>query len=210
MFGYGAAQALRRASLKLAEKNYSYLVFSILMGHDFQRDRLSYFDGFPKPALVHTENGITWSAVSDPNVPGTRYHPSHNRFFSFLYGRSELLAASVDRLFPGYDVVGDRLASEHPNAADKNEIVDWTLRKFSNFEIKNKVLLLQYYATNPTDVTEEKKLVLRIANELALKVVDTSTVLKNYKESDLWYMYKGHHTPFGNEVVCSYLFEHGF
>jgi len=213
MFSYGAAQALRRASLKLAQKNYSHLVFSILVGHDFQRDRLSYFNGFPKPSLVHTENGIAWSAVSDPNVPGTKYNPSRNKFFSFLYGRSQMLAATVDHFFPSYNVVGDQLAIVHPNAADENEIVEWTLRKFSSFKIKNKALILQYdspESTNKTDVAEEKKLILRIANELSLKVVDTSTVLKNYKESELWYMYSRHHTPFGNEVVCSNLFELAF
>jgi hypothetical protein len=143
--GYGAAQALRRASLKLAEKNYSHIVFSILMGDDSVRDRLSYYYGFPKPALVHADNGVAWSATSDPNVPGTKYHPfPRNKFYAFAYGRSQILAATADRLFPEYDVVGDRLMGVHPNATGQNEVVDWTLRQFSNFKIKNKVLLLQY------------------------------------------------------------------
>jgi hypothetical protein len=116
----------------------------------------------------------------------------------------------VDRFFPTYDVVGDRLTIVHPNAADENEIVDWTLRRFSRFNTKDKILLLQYERTNKPIVAQEKKLVLRIANELSIKVVDTSTVLKDYKENELWYMYNAHHTPFGNDVVCSYLFEHGF
>ena len=210
MFGYGAAQALRRASLKLAEKNYSALVLSIFLGDDFRRDRQSYHFGFPKPALIHTENGIAWSAVP-PQVPGTKYHPL-SIFLSLPYERSELLAVTVDQLFPEYGVAGDSLTIEHPDAADKNEIIDWTLREFSNFKIKNKVLLLQYSpdATNPTDVAEEKKSILRIANELSLKVVDTSAVLKNYKASELWYTNGHHHTPFGNKVVCSYLFDQGF
>jgi hypothetical protein len=209
VFGYGAAQALRRASPKLAGRDYSHLVFSILVGDDFKRDRFSYYYGFPKPALVHTDNGIAWSAVSDPNVPGTKYHPSHNKFFPLVYGRSQMLAATVDRFFPDYDVLGDRLTTVHPSAADRNKIVDWTLREFSRFKIKNKVLLLQYASPDNTteiDVAEEKKLILKIADELSLKVVDTSTVLENYKKSELWYMY-GHHTPFGNELVCLYLFD---
>jgi hypothetical protein len=73
-------------------------------------------------------------------------------------------------------------------------------------------LLLQYSPdiTSSSDAAEEKKSVLRIANELSLKVVDTSTVLKNYKASELWYTKGHHHTPFGNKVVCSYLAEQGF
>jgi len=142
VFGYGAAQALRRASLKEAEKTYSTLVLSILVGIDFARDRLLYHFGFPKPALIHTENGIAWSAVPNPNVPGTKYNPSH-KFLSLAYERSELFAAMVDRFFPGF-ILGDRLATVHPNAANENEIVDWTLRTLSSFKIKNKMLLLQY------------------------------------------------------------------
>src|SRR5215467_3487610 len=155
MFGYGAAQALRRASLKIAEKNYAALVLSILIGEDFQRDRLSYRYGFPKPALIHTESGIAWSAVP-PQVPGTKYNPL-STFLSLPYERSELLAVTIDQLFPEYGVAGDSLTIVHPNAADKNEIVDWTLRKFSNFKINNKILFLQYSpdTINTTDVAEE-------------------------------------------------------
>jgi hypothetical protein len=71
--GYGTAQALRRASLKLAEKSYNTLVLSTLVETDdwnFGRDRLSYRNGFPKPTVIYTKNGIGWSAVPDPNAPG--------------------------------------------------------------------------------------------------------------------------------------------
>jgi hypothetical protein len=98
------------------------------------------------------------------------------------------------------------------NAADENEIVDWTLRKFSKLEIKNKMLLLQYPRDlGKTEVAESRKLILGIANELSLKVIDTYDVLRNGKEKELWYNYPSfHHTPLGNELVCSYLFEQGF
>jgi hypothetical protein len=45
MFGYGAAQALKRA--KLVERTYIDLVLSIFWIDDFRRDRLSYGNGFP-------------------------------------------------------------------------------------------------------------------------------------------------------------------
>jgi hypothetical protein len=117
----------------------------------------------------------------------------------------------------------------HPNAVDENEIVDWTLRKFSKLEIKNKILLLQYerQGLDTTEVAERRKLILGIANELSVKVIDTYDVLRNAKEKrpqlcngcrnpspltdELWYLDNSyHHTPLGNELVCSYLFEHGF
>jgi hypothetical protein len=110
-----------------------------------------------------------------------------------------------------FNIVGDQLTTVHPNAADENEIVDWTLRKFSKLEIKNKMLLLQYPRDlGATEVAESRKLILGIANELSLKVIDTYDVLSNTKENELWYHERGHHTPLGNELVCSYLFEQGF
>jgi len=209
VMGYGTAQALRRASLKLAEKTYSTLVLSTVVAIDFERDRLSYRSGFPMPAVIQTKNGIGWSAVPDPNTPGTKFNPLPiNYFLSPLYERSEMLAVMFDQLFPQYNFVGDRLTTVNPNAADENEIVDWTLRKFAKLAIKNKILLLQYGSLDTPEVIEKRKLLLGIANELSLKVIDTSDVLRDTKENELWYY--GHHTPLGNELVCSYLLENGF
>jgi hypothetical protein len=208
--GYGTAQALRRASLKLAEKSYTTLVLSTLIDPydwNFGRDRLSYRHGFPKPAVIHTKNGIGWSAVPDPNTPGSRFNPLHREALYFVYERSEILAEILN----WFNVMGDDLTTVHPNAADENEIVDWTLRKFSKLEIKNKMLLLQYpRQLDTTEVAEKRKLILGIANELSLKVIDTYDVLRNGKENELWYQEGSHHTPLGNELVCSYLFEQGF
>src|SRR5262249_51171910 len=170
--GYGTAQALRRASLKLAEKSYTTLVLSTLVDPydwNFGRDRLSYRGGFPKPAVIHTKNGIGWSAVPDPNTPGSKFNPLHREALYFVYERSEILAEMLN----WFNVVGDQLTTARPNAADENEIVDWTLRNFSKLEIKNKILLLQYPRDlNNPEVAEKRKLILGIANELPLKVID--------------------------------------
>jgi hypothetical protein len=74
------------------------------------------------------------------------------------------------------------------------------------------MLLLQYPRDlGKTEVAERRKLILAVANELSLKVIDTYDVLRNGKENELWYNYPSfHHTPLGNELVCSYLFEQGF
>ena len=73
------------------------------------------------------------------------------------------------------------------------------------------LLLLQYPRDlGTTEVAEKRKLILGIANDLSLKVIDTYDVLNNAKENELWYHERGHHTTLGNELVCSYLFEQGF
>ena len=141
--------------MKLAEKNYTDLVLSTLVGSDFERDRLSYRDGFPKPAVIYTKNGIGWSAVPNPNVPGTKFNPSSNNLVSLAYEQSEMVALAIDRLFPLYNFSGEQLTVVHPNAANENEIVDWTLRQFSKLEIKNKMLLLQYSRPDTTEVAKE-------------------------------------------------------
>src|SRR5262249_42047277 len=153
---------------------------------DFGRDRLSFRTGFPKPAVIYTKNGIGWSAVPDPNTPGSKFNPLHREALYFIYERSEILAEMLN----WFNVVGDQLTIVHPNAADENEIIDWTLRKFSKLEIKNKMLLLQYPRDlGKTEVAEQRKLVIGIANELSLKVIDPYDVLRNGKESELWYSY---------------------
>jgi hypothetical protein len=200
---YGAAQSLLRASIELSKKNYSYLVFSVLVGHDFKRDRLSYFYGLAKPALVQTNNGIEWSAVS------TRYSPKRlNRLIVYLFERSMVVAAVVNRLMPQFDFFGGRLYLEHPNAADKDAIIQWTLKEFSRLKIDKKILLLQYHKDlTDLEVLNEREKILAIANALSLKVVDTMDVLPKYEPQKLW---ATHHTPYGNEVVCEYLFQRGF
>src|SRR5262249_14017384 len=213
--GYGAAQSLLRASLKLDKKNYSYLVFSVLVGVDFARDRLSYRYGLLSPAVVQTNNGIEWSALSDPNRSGTHYNPSKlNRLIAYLYERSMLVAAVVKRTMPQIDFSGDRLDLEHPNAADGDAIIQWTLEKFSRLKIDEKILLLQYFENlADSKVLKEREKILRIAKGLSLKIIDTIDVLTRYDPQKLWMpggRLGGHHTSYGNEVVCEYLFQRGF
>jgi len=211
--GYGAAQSLLRASIGLGKKNYSHLVFSVLVGDDFNRDRLSYHDGFAKPALVQNNNGIGWSAVSDPNRRGTHSNPSSfwNKPFAYLLERSMVLYAVVNRLRLPIDFE-NRLTVEHPNAADKDAIIRWTLKEFSNLKIDKKILLLQYRNLADKEVLNEREKILGMANALSLKALDTMDILKKYAPQKLWMPapWGSHHTPYANEVICEYLFQRGF
>src|SRR5262249_33275547 len=147
----------------------------IVVASDFDRDRFSYRAGFPKPAVIHSNNGLAWSAVPDANVLGTKYNPRPNKFLALAYERSEILAALFDRLFPANNIAGDRLTLVHPNAADENEIVEWTLRKFSDVNIANKMLLLQYASldTDAAKLVEKRNFIHTMADKLSLKVIDT-------------------------------------
>src|SRR5262249_11143259 len=182
------------------------LVFSVLVGDDFERDRQSYRSGFAKPALVRTNNGIEWSAVPDPNRRGTLSNPSSlNRLIAYLYERS-MVVARVVRLLPPFDPFGTQLTVEHPHAADTDAIINWTLKQFSLLKIGKKILLLQYGNLTDLDMLNERKKILSIANALSLNVVDTMDVLTKHEQRTIW---ASHHTPYGNEVVCEYLFQRG-
>jgi hypothetical protein len=210
--GYGAALALKRAQQKLSAKDYSTVVLSVLVGFDFLRDRLSYRDGNPRPALIKEGDRIVWSKIADQNKLGTKYNPRSPGWLAFAYERSALVHLIVTKAFPSIDMTGDSLTEAHPRAADKDAIIEWTLKEFSQLNVPRKILLLQYAKNYAKDqgrhnVSEERDLITKAANGLDITVVDTLDELKKYPVKELW---KVHHTPRGNEVVCEYLFEKGF
>ena len=205
VFGYGAAQALKRAKYELSLNPYDLVIFSILVEDDFDRDRLEYNNGFPRPALIKENSNMIWAPVPDFNRKGTKYSPASPSIFSTLYINSLLFAAISDRVFPFYDHSGSNLSSVHSKAAEVEEIIEWTLTEFSKLSNVKKVLVLQYSA----DLISKKMLMrrdsaLRLSKTLDLEIVDTYQALKTYDSKLLW---SGHHTPMGNEVVCNLIKE---
>jgi hypothetical protein len=129
----------------------------------------------------------------------------------FFYERSALVHLVVTEAFPRIDMAGDNLTEAHPRAADRNAIIEWTLNEFSELEVPKKILLLQYprnYAKTGGrhKVLEERDFIKKAADGLDISVVDTLDELKKHPPKEIW---KAHHTPRGNEVVCEYLFEQG-
>jgi len=205
VFGYGAAQALKRAKYELSLKSYDLVIFSILVEDDFDRDRLEYRNGFPRPALIKENSRMIFAPVPDFNRKGTKYSPALPSTFSTLYYNSILFAAISDRVFPLYDHSGSNLSSVHSKAAEVEEIIDWTLTEFSKLNNVKKLLVLQYSG----DLVDKKTLMrrdsaLRLSKKLDLEIVDTYQALKTYDSKLLW---SGHHTPLGNEVVCNLIKE---
>ena len=124
VFGYGTAQSLRRALLAINRKKYTSLILSVLVGSDFDRDRMAYRFGFPKPAVINIDGRVGWSEVSDPDRPGTKFHPNTLvRMLIPLSVRSVVMNYIVSRA--GVDLSGSRLELEHPKAADRTKIIRW-------------------------------------------------------------------------------------
>ena len=51
---------------------------------------------------------------------------------------------------------------------------------------------------------ERRNKVLKVSEKLSLNVVDTLQHLEGRDPKQVW---RGHHTPFGNQLVCEYLYE---
>jgi hypothetical protein len=218
VYGYGAAQSLRRAQIILQDKEYYSVILSIVVRDDFYRDTLSYRNGLPKPTLVNTDTGVQWSAVSDPSRKGSRFREDRTlRFKSWIYEDS-LLAAAIGEYFLPTDWSGINLTLQHPQAASVLQIIDYTLKQFSSLDTEKKLLVLQYWAPGEDSKLEallsERREILRAATRYKIDVVDTFDILQNYDKDKIWIpnnrMVLGHHSAFGNKLVCESIYNEAF
>ena len=205
VFGYGTAQSLKRAEIELRKRAYSTIILSTWVGDDFGRDRLSYRTGFPKPAVIKTSNEIEFSEVPDPYRPGTKYNPINKRWFRKFFFEYSIFWNFLIESTRGFlvDFSDDGLNMQHPNAAFTNEIIDWTIGRFSHLNTKEKILLLQYPANNQEKkVLEEREQILIAASKYKVSVIDTFFALQNVNQDQIWIDGKGHHSKEGNAIVC--------
>ncbi len=201
---YGAAQSLLRGELLLKKKGYQTIIFSIFPGDGFERDRRAYLWGRAKPAVINTDQGLAWADVPDPYRSGTVLNPSNISGFIWLYNRS-VLAAWVMKKVLSMNLTGADLTFDHPAAASRSDIIRFALERFSKLSPSKKVVLLQYNATlGGTSVRRE---VADLAKSLGLAVVDTRDAFVGLDKQKIW---KSHHTAYGNQVVCEFLYEKAF
>ncbi|MFD1158724.1 SGNH/GDSL hydrolase family protein [Roseovarius aestuarii] len=210
VFGYGAAQSLKRAVIELANRPYNAVVLSVLVGGDLERDRMNYRIGFPRPAVIRENESITYAPVPDPNRPGTRYAPRPPReYLVFLYENSLIAATLIDRWIKVENLTGDRLQTVHPQAASIEEIAAFVLEQFAALEVERKILLLQYREDLGREgVLYERRMLTELAgkhNELTL--VDPYDRLSQFQVSEIW---NEHHNARGNELICEELVKAGF
>lgn len=205
VFGYGAAQALKRAQVITEKGEYDVVVLSLLVGADFVRDQMQYRSGWPSPAVIRDgRSDLAWADVPDPNTRGTKYNPAPNNLAKLAYEHSLILSKLINALNPK-TIYGDGLARRHPAAATVPEIIDWTLRNFARLNARQKIVLLQYdrhHGEAPAQY--ERPLILRGLERYGIQYVDTLGALRSRPKELLW---NGHHTPLGNEIVCGILSE---
>lgn len=212
VFGYGAAQSLLRIETAIERHGLKpdLAVLSVLIGADFNRDRKDFRDGLPRPAVIKTASGeLEFAPLPDRNTFGSRLYMQEGSaarsklLARYFYERSWLFRWGLDRVAP--DMMTPfklGLMRDHPEAASKWEIMDWTLARFTQMD-GGKLFLLQY--AGPPLVgpmfDEERAYLLAKLDELNIPYVDTYTAI--FEEADdLSSLYIGHHSPKGNELVC--------
>ncbi len=218
VYGYGAAQSLKRAKIESKKKQYDYLILSILVNSNFSRDQLIYRSGFPRPAVVKTKNVIQWASVPNGDDLGSKFGKSDlsiiQNIIQFAFKYSQVVGTIIDKFFPWYDFTGKRLTIEHTEAATINDIMKFTLNEFYKIPIKNKYILLQFgsrdFENNNSSILMSINELKSIAKSLDIFIIDTYSLikdeLKTNNRENIWFK-EGHHKPFGNSLICKEIFK---
>ena len=210
VFGYGAAQAVRRASVITQQRIVDTVILSVLLNTDFHRDRQNFRSGFPRPAVIQSEDGLSYAEVPPINSSGTKYQPSEiNRIILVAKNYSILINKIV--IGVRFDVTGMKRTEIHDNAAEIDEIIEFTVSELSNINAANKFIVLQYAQNDFPSLTSEseriKELLLSEAQLANIPVIDTYNRLEaelTISERNIWYE---HHTPYGNQLVCDEIYQ---
>jgi len=213
VFGYGVAQAVRRASLILKEKEVDTVILGILIPYDFNRERLVFKDGFPRPAVIQGENDLLYAEVPPIDSPGTKWKPDELiRTLSVVKNSSMLLAHVLSSL--GIDTTGMNRTEVHENAANIDKIVAFSIKEFSSLNVQNKFIVIQYLSKDLPNLNTEaeriKQMLLSEAQSAGIPVIDTYERLLveiPVSEKNIWYVLRGHHTAHGNDIVCDEIFQ---
>lgn len=205
VFGYGAAQAVRRASMITKQRKIDTLILSILINDDFYRDRMSFQNGWPRPAVIHSENGLKYSEVSRVGSMGSIYYPYHTSTI-FLVAKYSYLLWQI------FHEIGLIMRTDiHNNAAEIDQIIEFTVRELSGLDVNNKFIVLQYsdsdFPSLASEVERIKELTFFQAQLADIPVIDTFQRIQIELTSSKRNIYNGHHTAYGNNIVCDEIYQ---
>ncbi len=213
--GYGAAQAVKRADIILKTNHYDTVILSVLLNDDFHRDQLDYFSGFPRPAVITNHNMIEWASLSSLNVQGSKRNPAplspSLTILRYAWLNSIIAATLIDRISAmqgiSIDWTGRRLTRKHPDAAPIDSIIDFTFEKLSHLPVTEKYVLFQYSQgdlSNP-EIEKMRHMVANAARHRHINVLDSFDALKAATEEPHHPIWDGHHTAYGNQLVCQFV-----
>lgn len=219
--GYGTAQAILRAEKLYPIIQPDALMVQTTVGRDFRRDKLSIRSGFVKPYLSKTSKKNIEIIFPDSfDIPNTKYSDKKSlKFKDFLIVNFTFL----DRL-PSNKFFKNLLENYHEsklkltsnisrngkNPASIKEIINWSINRANSLDV-NAIWLLQYPAKIDDNVLIERDLLKSVLQENNVTYIDTYEFLhgKLNMSTPIRKLWRGHHTPLGNERVCKTILNSG-
>lgn len=208
VFGYGAAQAVLRARELEKEHPFDRIIWSILLQHDFERDRLVTRSDIVRPAVVSDGRELRYTDIQESKrivrdtVRGGIAR--HAYLFGYTY-TTELAWRRLSKLFLPHGTIYDgRWDITHPRAASISDLMVFAFDEFAKLQAREKYVLVQYSKSDFERLSGKAAAELASIRSLAaarrLPLIDSRAALK--AASDRASLYKTHHTPAGNYVVC--------
>jgi len=194
---YGTAQAVLLGQEILKKKYYNTVILSTLVGKDFARDQMVYKSGFPQPSFVKIKDQISIHYPPKNFQLGSKFNPHKEGLKYFLNDYFKLYNYFASRILGNQN--RGLLDKFNPNAAEIEDIIEWTFKSFDRMNVKNKFLLLQYpHNKNDKNTMKEREILINKAKKLNFIVIDTLNYLKKIDANLLW---DGHHTARGNNLI---------
>lgn len=209
VFGYGAAQAVLRA--RELEKRHSYdrVIWSILIEHDFQRDRLVARSNIPRPAVIGHNGHLQFSTIDESRRllerTANKGIAKYAHAFGYLYLTKLTWERGSKLLLPAGTRYDGRWSVAHPDAASRADLMEFAFDQFVTLQTLEKYVLIQYpqnsFAKLPSAHMAEVVAIKKLAAERDLPVIDTLAQLRQ-AAPNASALYQGHYTPLGNQAVC--------
>ena len=217
VFGYGAAQSILRAWKVTGEIKPNTVILGVSVMDNFDRDRLLFRGGFPRPAVIRLGEELSWADAPYKNEIGSKYGKSdlnlYRRIILKLYEYSVVSNIVIKNFLNLGALEGNSRTQVHENAATTIDIIEFSLFHFKNsINAKNKTLLLQY---SYLDIFLKDKVllakrnhILKMAKKYQIDVIDTFDIFKKeHLMNNGKKIWNGHHTSFGNNLVCNKIYD---
>lgn len=208
VFGYGGAQAVLRAGQLESRQPFDRVIWSILVGHDFERDRLVARSNALRPAVVSGGAGLRYTSIEESQRvfdetirTGIAKYADH---FGHFY-LTKLIWQHFSRyMLPAGAHYDGRWNVEHPDAATLEEVMTFALDQFAALHAGEKHVLLQYpkdsVAALSREAADEVGTIRQLSLARDIQVIDSLPALQAVADRES--LYQRHHTPAGNRAVC--------
>ena len=177
--GYGTAQSILRAKQLKKQLHFDALIVSTLVGYDFERDRLSFKDGFPIPTVIRTNQELSHSLPPDPETPGSKFSkdPINISLAEWILANSQL----TRRLLPNLQshrisLITKSITILNSESAQLDEIIPWSIQQSKSLNIP--VVWLLQYSSKPTKaILDQRDYLINQLTQKKIPYIDTYPAL---------------------------------